>query len=539
LKPHLVEGIEFMAEDLASRVSSLFTDLGPDPRQNIHAIVSRTCELMSCDGAIYACFEAGSEAVCIRSACSLPRQPLPAWSPIMGLFREVIANGGSRPVCTAYPAGRENRSDAASGPWSGFRSFIGQQVRVGDLPPGVLAALDSRRRDFTESERSVIGLAARALALEEARLQRESALDRRILFEKTLKDMSTMATAVDDPLPFIHRCLEMAGKLAATGGAFLWKLDPRKNKLHRVAGWAAADRFPGEEKPREIAADAVAGSLGFLMDGDILNIADVSAMAAGREREMAESFGLRALLVVPLFSRDEFYGLAGFREDDRPRRWAAEDMASLQTAAEIIMRALENQQLHEELLNHRLKLERIVAKRTKALRTAGERCAMEIESHKRTIATLTEREAELAEKSKALDELNTTLAVLLKRRENDLGELEERVVRNIRDLLDPAINRLKSGGLTDTQRKWLDVLTSNLNELASPFSGKITTGYRRLTPMEIKVASFIKHNKTNKEISDFLGISERTIEVHRNNIRRKLGIKNRKQNLRSFLMSIE
>jgi DNA-binding CsgD family transcriptional regulator len=262
-------------------------------------------------------------------------------------------------------------------------------------------------------------------------------------------------------------------------------------------------------------------------------------MPAGREREIAESFGLRALLIVPLFSRETFFGFAGFREDERPRRWAGEDISTLQTAAEIVMRAIENQQLHEELLKHRLKLERIVAKRTKALLQASSVCAAEIQSHKRTIATLTEREAELAEKSKALDELNTTLAVLLKRRENDLGDLEERMVRNIRDLLDPAIRRLKSGDLTDTQQKWLDVLTSNLNELASPFSGKITTGYRRLTPMEIKVASFIKHSKTNKEISDFLGISERTIEVHRNNIRRKLGIKSRKQNLRSFLMSIE
>ena len=98
---------------------------------------------------------------------------------------------------------------------------------------------------------------------------------------------------------------------------------------------------------------------------------------------------------------------------------------------------------------------------------------------------------------------------------------------------------MKSGGLTDTQQKWLDVLASNLNELASPFAGKITSAYRRLTPMEIKVASFIKHSKTNKEISDFLGISGRTVEVHRSNIRRKLGIKNRKQNLRTFLMSIE
>jgi DNA-binding CsgD family transcriptional regulator len=432
-----------------------------------------------------------------------------------------------------------NKSADSGNLWIGFKSFIGQQVRTGDLLCGALAALDSRRRDFTDLDRLTIGLAARALAIEESRLQREEALERRILLEKTLKDMSTMAIADDDTLSFIYRCLEMAGKLLATDGAFLWKLDPRKNKLNRVARWAAVDRPALKEKPREVAADAIARSLGSLMKGEILNIADVSAMPAGLEREMAESLGVRALLVVPLFSREEFYGFAGFSENNRPRRWAEEDMATLQTAAEIIMRAVENQQLHEELMKHRLKSERIVATRTKALRMAGERCTQEIESHKRTIAMLTEREAELAEKSKTLDELNTTLAVLLKRRENDLGQLKNRVIHNIRDLLDPAIRRLKAGGLTGTQLKWLDVLTSNLNELASPFAVKISSGYRRLTPMEIKVASLIKHNKNNKEISEFLSIAPRTVEVHRNNIRRKLGLKSRRQNLKSFLMSIE
>jgi DNA-binding CsgD family transcriptional regulator len=354
-----------MAEDLAPRISSLLTGLGPVPQQNIHAIVSKICELLSCDGAVYARFEAGSDTLCIRSACNLPHHPVPARSPIHDLLREVIATGVAGPVCAVDPAVGKNKSAAAADPWLAFQSFIGQQVLVGGLSPGALAALDMRRRVFTDPERLLIGLAARALALEEARLQ------------------------------------------------------------------------------------------------------------------------------------------------------------------------------IEELLSHRLRLERAVAEKTTALREADTRCTREIESHKCTIATLTEREAELAEKSKTFEELNTTLAVLLKRRENDLGDLEERMVRNIRDLLDPAIKHLKSGALTDTQQRWLDVLASNLNELASPFSGKITSAYRRLTPMEIMVASFIKHSKNNKEISDFLGISSRTVEVHRSNIRCKLGIKNRKQNLRTFLMSIE
>ena len=316
-----------MAEDLAPRISSLLTDLGPSPQQNIHAIVSKTCELLSCDGAVYACFEAGSDTLCIRSACNLPHHPLPARSPIHDLFREVIANGGAGPVCAVNPADRNNKSGASAGPWLGFKSFIGQQVQIGDLSPGALAALDMRRRDFTDPERLLIGLAARALAIEEGRLQREQALERRILFEKTLKDMSTMAIAVDDTLPFVRRCLEMAGTLLATGGAFLWKFDPRKNKLGLTAEWVAAGRPSRKKQLRTIAGDVLAESLGCLMNGDILNITDVSTLPAGREREMAEGLGRRAVLVVPLFSRERFFGFVGFKEDDRPRRWVEEDIS--------------------------------------------------------------------------------------------------------------------------------------------------------------------------------------------------------------------
>ena len=54
-----------------------------------------------------------------------------------------------------------------------------------------------------------------------------------------------------------------------------------------------------------------------------------------------------------------------------------------------------------------------------------------------------------------------------------------------------------------------------------------------------EVRDAIKDGKTTKQIAKSLNLSHRTIESHRQNIRMKIGAKNRKANLRSLLLSIE
>jgi DNA-binding CsgD family transcriptional regulator len=56
--------------------------------------------------------------------------------------------------------------------------------------------------------------------------------------------------------------------------------------------------------------------------------------------------------------------------------------------------------------------------------------------------------------------------------------------------------------------------------------------------MEIKVINFIREGRTTKEMAELLNASARTVEAHRDNIRKKMGLRNRKANLRSYLMAL-
>lgn len=156
---------------------------------------------------------------------------------------------------------------------------------------------------------------------------------------------------------------------------------------------------------------------------------------------------------------------------------------------------------------------------------------------KRTEKALKEREKELRVKTASLEELNAALRVLLKRMEEERRELEEKVKLNIQQMIQPYLSRLRTAGASERQRKHLETLEANLNEILSPFTQKLLSDHPMLTPSELQIANLIRQGKSSKEIADELGLSERTVETHRRNMRTKLGIKDKKTNLRSYLIA--
>ena len=91
--------------------------------------------------------------------------------------------------------------------------------------------------------------------------------------------------------------------------------------------------------------------------------------------------------------------------------------------------------------------------------------------------------------------------------------------------------------LAADQVTYLSILETNLINIISPFLRNMTLKHFNLTPREIQVANLVKNGKSSKEIAQLLNLSTRAIEFHRENIRQKLDLKNRKANLQSSLFS--
>ncbi|OPY13627.1 MAG: DNA-binding transcriptional activator UhpA [Syntrophus sp. PtaB.Bin001] len=130
------------------------------------------------------------------------------------------------------------------------------------------------------------------------------------------------------------------------------------------------------------------------------------------------------------------------------------------------------------------------------------------------------------------------MTVLLKKREEDKNELEEKVLSNIKSMVLPYIEKVKMTMLDTTQMNYISIMESHLNEITSPFRHKLTSQSLNLTPREIQVASLIKDGKTTKEIAELMNVCPGAVALHRNHIRKKLGLNNKKVNLASHLSSL-
>lgn len=134
------------------------------------------------------------------------------------------------------------------------------------------------------------------------------------------------------------------------------------------------------------------------------------------------------------------------------------------------------------------------------------------------------------------ERLMITLDVLAMRLDEKERLVGHHCRSNIESIVLPMLDLLCLTGLNASQRELVDAIESTMCTIADGFGTTIQEADRALTPREIQIAELVRMGKTTKEIAQLLHLAFKTVDVHRANIRRKLGLANTGGNLRSSLI---
>ncbi|MBD3382729.1 MAG: PAS domain S-box protein [candidate division Zixibacteria bacterium] len=128
---------------------------------------------------------------------------------------------------------------------------------------------------------------------------------------------------------------------------------------------------------------------------------------------------------------------------------------------------------------------------------------------------------------------NIALREVLDHIEEEKRQVKKDVAENIEKVILPTVRKIirPDGKIEMT---YYQMLNDALNEMAST-AGGLSQLFTRLSPREVEICNLIRNDSTIQEIADTLFISTATVKKHREQIRRKLNLTNKKVNLASFL----
>jgi PAS domain S-box-containing protein len=132
-------------------------------------------------------------------------------------------------------------------------------------------------------------------------------------------------------------------------------------------------------------------------------------------------------------------------------------------------------------------------------------------------------------------EMYITMRNLMKAYEKEKTGVEKGISHKIDTLLIPTIEKIRREQSPNFRNTFLDLLQELLIGLTRGFATEIDGRFLRLTRTEMSICQLIQTGQASKDIAAKLKLSYETVQTHRKNIRKKLGIKGRKVSLYGLL----
>jgi len=135
-----------------------------------------------------------------------------------------------------------------------------------------------------------------------------------------------------------------------------------------------------------------------------------------------------------------------------------------------------------------------------------------------------------------LKEANIALKVLIDQQQSSREDMEQQILNKLTKLVFPYLDLLQ-GQLDATKKEeYLTLIRIHLESVADSFVQKLSNPLLKLSPREILIADLVKSGKTTQDMAKLLNLSVRTVEAYRMQLRKKLGLNTKKENLRKYLL---
>lgn len=143
-------------------------------------------------------------------------------------------------------------------------------------------------------------------------------------------------------------------------------------------------------------------------------------------------------------------------------------------------------------------------------------------------------ERDLARSRMQVEDMNTALKQVLRNVEEERQELKDELVQQVREGVLPTIERIVQEDSQLVRQAYRSALEEKIADMVEA-SSEIESLFALLTPREMDICRLIQQSWQGRAIAEQLGISFETLQTHRKNIRRKLGLKGGPVSLSAFL----
>ncbi|ABB40533.1 PAS sensor protein [Oleidesulfovibrio alaskensis G20] len=133
-----------------------------------------------------------------------------------------------------------------------------------------------------------------------------------------------------------------------------------------------------------------------------------------------------------------------------------------------------------------------------------------------------------------VEKMNIALRQVIRTVEEERQEIREQLTSQVKKQLLPALERITKAETPEVREGYRNVIQEQLNGLTDT-AGVEDADLLRLSPREMEVCQLIQLGRNGQEIAALLNMSFETVQTHRKNIRRKLGLKGRTVSLFSYL----